>query len=216
MAWNEPNAPITAVPPEKAADYYMMMLERCGADCTVAAGNFRGMAESDFDDIKAGSSDPDNLHCATAQSYLDRYKCRLDEAGHHRPKIWAFHPYLDGLAYRKSHAHCGDPTRCQTRIFMEQLGGSWSASEVWMTEAGAMYASPGYAPSEFEQACTGAFYLRLFSKPEWQGRITRFYYFNWYGYELDMGIVGGSSAHPVRKIFDQLRNRVKQYEPNCP
>jgi hypothetical protein len=58
---------------------------------------------------------------------------------------------------------------------MAQLAGSWADSEVWMTEAGPLYASPSVAASEHEQACTGAFYLRLFQLPAWEGRITRFY-----------------------------------------
>jgi len=215
LTWNEPNATVTRVEPEKAADYYLMMVARCGEDCRVVAGNFRGMFEADTDALRMGPGGPDDPTCGAAGSYLDRYKCRLAAAGH-RPALWAYHPYLDGYNYRERSSHCSDESSCQTKLFMASLGGSWSQSEVWMTETGARYATPTLAASELKQACTGAFLLRLFSLPAFEGRVTRFYYFNWYGYNDDLGIVDKSEAHAPRAIFDQLRDRVTQYDSSCP
>ncbi|HEY8144926.1 MAG TPA: hypothetical protein VIG06_19740 [Kofleriaceae bacterium] len=215
ISWNEPNAPVTEVAPELAADYHMRIAERCGEECEVAAGNFRGMTSSDNDDLRMGPGGPDHPDCSAGGSYLDRYKCRLAAGGVH-PAVWAFHPYLDGDRYRRLSFHCSDPQVCQTRVLMAQLSGSWSASEIWMTEAGALYASPSLAASEHEQACTGAFYLRLFERPEWEGRVTRFYYFNWFGYTDDMGIVDKTEAHAPRAVFHQLRDRVTMYDAACP
>jgi hypothetical protein len=216
QAWNEPNAPVTEVVPELAADYYLMVLDECGPDCKVAAGNFRAMTTNDFADLRMGPGGVDNPTCSASGSYIDRYKCQLDRAGGHRPAYWAFHPYLDGEYYRKFSNHCGNDDTCQTKLFVRAIGGSWSDSEVWMTEAGALYSDPHLAASAFEQACTGAFYLRLFSIPEFAGRVTRFYYFNWYGYENDMGLVDKTEAHAPRPIFDQLRDRVKMLSSSCP
>jgi len=213
LAWNEPNATVTRVEPERAADYYLMMAARCGNDCRVGAGNFRGWFDADTDALRMGPGGPDNPTCGSSGSYFDRYKCRL---GDHRPTIWAFHPYLDGYNYRERSWHCSDANSCQTKLFMASLAGSWSASEVWMTETGARYANPNLAASEFKQACTGAFFLRLFSLPAFAGRVTRFYYFNWYGYTDDLGIVDKTAAHAPRAIFNQLRDRVTQYDPSCP
>lgn len=215
LAWNEPNATVTRVEPERAADYYLMMSARCGQDCRVAAGNLRGWFPADTDALRMGPGGPDDPTCGASGSYLDRYKCRLAAAGH-RPAIWAFHPYLDGYNYRERSSHCSDASSCQTKLLMASLGGSWSDSEVWMTETGARYATPTLAASEFKQACTGAFFLRLFTLPSFEGRITRFYYFNWYGYTDDLGIVDKTAAHAPRAIFDQLRDRVTRYDPTCP
>jgi len=215
LTWNEPNAGVTRVEPERAADYYLMMSARCGDACRVGAGNFRGWFAADTEALRMGPGGPDHPTCGAAGSYVDRYKCRLDAAGH-RPAIWAFHPYLDGYDYRERSFHCSNPDTCQTKLFMAQVGGSWSASEVWMTETGAEYATPTLPASEFEQACTGAFFLRLFSLPAFEGRVTRFYYFNWYGYQNDLGIVDKTEAHAPRAIFDQLRDRVHQYDASCP
>jgi len=215
-AWNEPNAPVTEVEPELAADYYLMIRERCGPDCKLAAGNFRAMTTNDYDDLRMGAGGVENPTCSASGSYIDRYKCELDRAGGHRPLIWAFHPYLDGEYYRKLSNHCSNDSTCQTKLFMAAIAGSWSQSEVWMTEAGALYSDPNLAPSAFEQACNGAYYLRLFSIDRFENRVTRFYYFNWYGYENDTGLVDKSEAHAPRPIFDQLRDRVKLYDPSCP
>jgi hypothetical protein len=193
----------------------MMLAARCGDDCLVAAGNFRGMTESDYDDLRMGPGGPDQPTCSASGSYFDRYKCRL-AASRARPAIWAFHPYIDGTRYRTRSSHCAVPELCQTKLFMAQLAGSWADSEVWMTEAGALYASPSMAASEHEQACTGAFYLRLFQLPEWEGRITRFYYFNWFGYTDDLGLVDKSEAHAPRAVFHQLRDRVTMFDSDCP
>lgn len=228
-AWNEPNG-LLARTARTAADYYLAARRNCapGDGCRVAAGNMLlEMPERPLSEV--ATADPANPCASASCSWLDRYKASIEldsaEYGlpHHRPEVWAVHNWGDAHEYQEASDHCGRSTTCFLRAFLHSLGGSWSSTEVWVTELGAEAAGPHLRSSPFTQACGGAFFLRLVGVDP---RIKRLYYYNFEGGSSDNGLCPwathdsgacfDSSGHSARPIFDVLRDRRQSYSANCP
>lgn len=193
-AWNEPNHPSqpTVSNGRRAAEYWVHLQWRCRrigpTTCYVAAGDFIDPLFS----VDAGKEDP----------FFKAYK---DGLSGRKPKIWAFHAYrtirrpgaanpplvrfIESLN-RDLKYPCGDGRRCEPRIWLTEQGGLVFREEADQTVDG-VRCDGQYGASSTETTYAGAvtransdlstFFAKLDGTTYDEGRLTRFYYYDWAG-----------------------------------
>jgi hypothetical protein len=214
-AWNEPNNPnyIARTPsgarlndascssagldscgPHLVAKYYLAMRQQC-PDCDLVAGELLG-ADTE---------------------YADKYRQML---GGEAPSIWGFHNYGDVLTYERiDPKHCQPGHTCEVRQVLDWLDaghGGWNRTHLWITEISPYYnaynGKTGEARfyGEAKQAKTVRWLLNL---DKIDRRLTRIYFFSYYGYcdgpgcgSLDSGLVVGQTGHE-RRAFEVIAQR---------
>jgi hypothetical protein len=226
--WNEPNNGHAsgdgldhALPAETAARYYLALRRNCRPKdgCLVSTPDVLGWHDANSFQMRC-SKNPDDL-CKDG-SYLDQLKYYIDrdakaygQRAGFRPEFVAVHPWNDSFRYTDDGSHCSDAATCVTKAALENLGGSWSKSFLWMTEVG-VHSDKGDAT----QACGGAFLQRLFASSP---RITRFYYYSFCRAEGDGDVSlvdsgpgntcgAGTKARPIMEV---LRDRKQNYSSEC-
>lgn len=165
-AWNEPNHPAQPTsgkpfpnlqPPafgaKRAGQYWRNLKKRCLSECTVIAGDF-----SDRKDL--------------SKTYFSSYASGLG----YKPHAWAYHAYYA--------AYNGTGTKPWVERFDKFLKATSSGaagsknSRIWLTEQGVRYDLPrvNYCEDVGDQHMK-----RLLALPRRGKRITRFYYYAWFG-----------------------------------
>ena len=157
-AFYDPSCPAKATTdncgPQAAAFYWRLANAACPT-CTLPAGEFDSVAN----DV-----------------YWDRYKAFLRG---NKPKLWSIHPHSD-----VNRSQNGDLSAPTTTSFLNQLGGRWADSHVWLTEVGAFKRKKRKGtgakarPKLFKDGSHTRAVAFTLGLPARNSRITRLYYFN--------------------------------------